>query len=107
MGEGKERSWTVGIAALTYQVKFLPSAFRQFEALPKKTKVQIASRIDFLISDPRPHGCIKLSGKENTYRIRSGDYRILYQIRDKVLLVVIVGVGPLSTFHFRLATELK
>jgi len=78
---------------LLYQVKFLPSALRQFEALPEKIKVKITNRINSLISDPRPHGCVKLSGRGNTYRIRSGDYRILYQIRDKVLLVVIVGVG--------------
>jgi len=61
--------------------------------MPEKVKVQMVSRINSLASDPRPHGCVKLSGRENTYRIRYGDYRVLYQVRDEILLVIVVGAG--------------
>ncbi len=53
----------------------------------------MANRIDSLALDPRQRGCIKLSGGDNTYRLRSGDYRVLYQIHDEILLVIIAGVG--------------
>jgi mRNA interferase RelE/StbE len=46
-----------------------------------------------LISDPRPPGCDKLAGLENLYRIRVGDDRILYQIKDQVLQVLVVKIG--------------
>jgi len=50
-------------------------------------------KIDSLAEDPRPPGAEKLSGSENAYRVRVGDYRILYEITDQVLLVVVVKVG--------------
>jgi mRNA interferase RelE/StbE len=43
--------------------------------------------------NPRPPGCVKLAGPDPLYRIRSGDYRIIYQIRDSELLVVVVAIG--------------
>ncbi len=49
--------------------------------------------IDGLAIDPRPSGVVKLSGEENLYRVRAGDYRIVYSIQDAALLVLIVKVG--------------
>ena len=46
-----------------------------------------------LANDPRPPGCDKLAGVENLYRIRVGDYRVVYQIRDEMLLVLVVKIG--------------
>jgi len=46
-----------------------------------------------LVDDPRPHGVEKMSGERNAYRIRVGDYRIIYEIHDAVLIVVVVRVG--------------
>lgn len=49
--------------------------------------------IDDLANDPRPTGCVKLAGEEALYRVRVGDYRILYQIHDRALLVVVIEIG--------------
>jgi mRNA interferase RelE/StbE len=46
-----------------------------------------------LSENPRPPGCVKLAGPDPLYRIRSGDYRIIYQIRDSELLIVVVAIG--------------
>ncbi|HEX7072048.1 MAG TPA: type II toxin-antitoxin system RelE/ParE family toxin [Rhodothermales bacterium] len=58
----------------------------------KKLRSQIVSRIAKLANDPRPSGCVRLSGRE-AYRIRQGDFRIVYTIEDEVLVVVVVRVG--------------
>ena len=46
-----------------------------------------------LVENPRPQGCVKLTGEESLYRIRVGEYRIIYQIQDAVLLVLIISIG--------------
>lgn len=56
-------------------------------------------KIDELATSPRPNGVKKLKGKENTYRIRVGDYRILYEIFDDVLLVTVVKIGHRSKVY--------
>jgi len=49
--------------------------------------------MEALTRNPRPHGVKKLSGEQNLYRIRAGDYRIIYQIRDKELVVLVLKLG--------------
>jgi mRNA interferase RelE/StbE len=49
--------------------------------------------IDVLANEPRPHGCTKLSGTRNLYRVRIGDHRIVYQVIDDRLLVLVVDIG--------------
>jgi mRNA interferase RelE/StbE len=65
---------------------------REIDALPKKERQRIARRIQSLSDQPRPQGCEKLSG-EDKYRIRQGDYRIVYSISDQDRTVVVVKVG--------------
>ena len=50
--------------------------------------------MDALAENPRPHGIKKLVGEDDTYRIRVGAYRILYQIQDEILLVLVVKIAP-------------
>jgi mRNA interferase RelE/StbE len=54
---------------------------------------RLRAAIDRLAHDPRPPRCLKLSGQESLHRVRVGDYRIIYQIRDSELLIVIVDIG--------------
>ena len=54
---------------------------------------RLRAAIEDLVSDPRPTGCVKLAGEEALYRVRVGDYRILYQVRDRALLVVVIEIG--------------
>jgi len=75
-----------------YRLLFKKSVARDLRALPKKDVGQILKRLDALARDPRGPGCEKLSGQER-YRVRQGSYRILYEINDDVLLVVVVKIG--------------
>jgi mRNA interferase RelE/StbE len=76
-----------------YSIEFKPRASRFIEAQPAKIQRQLFTHIEALAFNPRPAGCKLLHTEEKLYRIRSGNYRIIYQIQDKILLVVIVKVG--------------
>jgi len=77
----------------TYRLNFTPGADRQFRKLPKQVQAHLRPHIDALVQNPRPPGIEKLKGEDNAYRLRVGDYRILYEIHDKVLLLLVVKVG--------------
>ena len=68
------------------------SAAKELEAVPLKDRRRIVTRIEGLRTEPRPPGCEKLSG-DDKYRIRQGNDRILYEIRDDALIVTVVRVG--------------
>lgn len=78
---------------MLYQIEFSRLADRQFRSLPSQIQQRLKSRIDALATTPRPHGSEKLSGQEQFYRIRVGDYRIVYAVEDDRLLVLVVKVG--------------
>lgn len=76
----------------SYSLLIKPSAVKELEALPTKDRRRIISRIHGLATDPRPHGCEKLSGLDQ-YRVRQGDYRVVYSVNDEAAAVVVVKVG--------------
>ena len=78
---------------MTYRIELLPSALKSLDGLPKKQRSQIAEKIGRLALEPFPPTSKKLQGIEDTYRIDSGDYRILYQIHQKKLIVLVVKIG--------------
>jgi mRNA interferase RelE/StbE len=76
----------------SYKVLIKPSAVKEIESLPRKDRSGIVYRIQGLAENPRPHGCEKLSGQEK-YRVRQGKYRILYQVFDDEVVVIVVKVA--------------
>jgi len=78
---------------VSYRIEIRPRAAREYRKLPIEIRESIAERIDTLAGEPRPPGAMKLSGTQNGYRIRVGTYRILYEIRDDLLVVVVARVG--------------
>jgi mRNA interferase RelE/StbE len=76
-----------------YTVEVTPAAGRQVRKLDRNTQKRILDRIEKLEEDPRPHDAVKLQSPEGLYRLRVGDYRIVYQIEDDRLVVLIVRVG--------------
>lgn len=78
-----------------YRIEFLPGAARQLEKLPITGRALVAVAIDGLSEEPRPDGAKLLSGTsgERIWRLAVGDYRVLYQVKDSVLLVLIVRVA--------------
>ncbi len=75
-----------------YDIEFRSSVEKELKKVPKKDQIRILQRVAALSEDPRPAGCKKLSGQER-YRLRQGNYRILYEVHDGVLVVVIVKIG--------------
>ena len=76
-----------------YDVFIKPSALKELEAVAsKKDRQRIVRSISTLAEDPRPTGCRKLSGRDK-YRLRSGQYRIVYAVQDAILVVTIMKVG--------------
>jgi mRNA interferase RelE/StbE len=76
----------------SYSLEIKRSAAKELAQLPPKDRGRIVMRIQALAVEPRPVGAEKLSSQER-YRIRQGDYRILYEIEDQVLRVVIVKIA--------------
>ena len=70
-----------------YRVVFARSARRELEALDANVARRIISRVEALTADPRPHGSVKLQGAADLWRIRIGDYRVVYSIDDSARLV--------------------
>jgi mRNA interferase RelE/StbE len=76
----------------SFEVVFKQSVAKDLRQVPKKDVARILKRIEALKTEPRPPGVEKLSGQEK-YRIRQGVYRILYEIRNDELIVVVVKIG--------------
>jgi mRNA interferase RelE/StbE len=75
-----------------YRIYIKQSAVKELESIPKKDLGKIIKRIQSLSQNPRPHGCQKLSARER-YRIRQGNYRIIYSIQEEELTVHIYKIG--------------
>ncbi len=75
-----------------YLLRIKRSAERELGALPKTDLKRVADRIQQLVSQPRLHGCEKLSAEE-AYRIRKGDYRVVYTVDDERRVVEIIKIG--------------
>jgi mRNA interferase RelE/StbE len=76
----------------SFEIRFKESMAKDLRHLPNKDVKRILERIEALRNDPRPAGCEKLSAQER-YRVRQGVYRIIYEIRDNELVVIVVKVG--------------
>jgi mRNA interferase RelE/StbE len=76
-----------------YRLQILPRVEGELAALPRDVRQRIDSRIQSLADRPRPPGVEKLGGEEGLYRVRVGDYRVVYSIRDDALLVLVVRIG--------------
>jgi mRNA interferase RelE/StbE len=75
---------------MKYRIEFSPTAERQFKKLLKEVQARLKHRIDILAENPFPRGVKKLSAEEDLYRLRIGDYRIIYQVQGKALLILIL-----------------
>ena len=78
---------------MRWQLRIEPRAERALLALPEDVRRRLGRRIDRLRFDPRPPGCLKLKGREGAWRLRVGDYRIIYRIEDAVLVVLVIEVA--------------
>ena len=76
-----------------YRVDFSPAAARQVRKLDAQVRRRVQAVVELLSVDPRPPGAKQLVGGLGEWRVRTGDYRIIYEIHDDVLVVLVLSVG--------------
>lgn len=84
---------------MTYRITFTTAAARQVRKLPRQARDRLLQLIDGLAEEPRPHGARKLVGEEIAWRVRAGDYRVIYEVLDDALLVTVVRAGHRRDVH--------
>ena len=76
-----------------YEIRIARRAAKSLAALQRRDQQRIRAAIELLAKDPRPPACIAMSGEESVYRVRVGDYRIVYEAFDDVLVIHVVRIG--------------
>jgi len=77
----------------SYEIEWKRSAVKELKQLPKEMIARILQTVASLANDPFPAGVKKLVGSKHTYRIREGDYRVIYDVLSKTLVIEIIRVG--------------
>lgn len=75
---------------MTYRVELTTAAERQVKKLPRPARARVLAAIEDLAADPRPRSSRKLVGEQYAWRIRIGDYRVIYEVFDAELVVTVV-----------------
>ena len=78
---------------MTYRIEVAPGAIRQLRKLEPSARRRVQAAIELLAEQPRPSGAKKLVGGDREWRVRTGDYRVVYEVSDDVLLVLVVAIG--------------
>ncbi|MBD1876845.1 type II toxin-antitoxin system RelE/ParE family toxin [Nodosilinea sp. FACHB-131] len=78
---------------MSYEILIQPAAQRQLKKLPLAVQKDLVVLLERLAQEPRPLGCKKLKGRQNQYRVRLGDYRIIYSIEEMALVIRVIKVG--------------
>ena len=81
------------MAVSRYRIEFSHRAAKAYRAFPEDVRRGIEPKIDALAENPRPRGARKIEGEETAYRVRVGDYRIVYEVHDRVFLILVMNVG--------------
>jgi mRNA interferase RelE/StbE len=78
---------------MPYEIILQPSAEKSLDRVPRKDRMRIVEALEDLRNESQPKGCKKLKGEENLWRIRVGKYRVVYAIREKELVLLVVRVA--------------
>ena len=78
---------------MTYRIALKPAAQRQIRKLPRRAQLRVIARIERLAADPYPSGVRKLKAETSLFRVRDGNYRIVYTVQEERLVVLIVRIG--------------
>lgn len=78
---------------MTYELRLAPAAARQLRKLDPRARRRIQGALELLAADPRPPAATRLVGGAGEWRVRTGPYRIIYEIQDDVLVVLVVRIG--------------
>ncbi|PZD74032.1 mRNA interferase RelE [Acaryochloris thomasi RCC1774] len=84
---------------MSYRINIEKTAVKKLKKLPQLEQKRIGKKLRELEQNPRPRDCKKLKGETNLYRIRSGNYRVIYSIQDAELIVLVIRVGHRSSIY--------
>ena len=88
---------------MAWEVRIQPTAGKQIERLDRSVARRIVGHLEKLAENPYPSGIKKLAGEENLFRARVGDWRIIYQVQDKLFLVLVIKVGHRKDVYRKLS----
>ncbi len=77
----------------SFRISWKPSATRELKRLPKEVVVRIVRAVEELAANPRPPGATKIVGSQHTYRLRQGDYRVVYNVLTQEVVIEVIRVG--------------
>lgn len=77
----------------SYRIELAKGVEKDLRKIPSQHAERIGAAIKKLSANPKPAGCVKLVGYDIEYRIRVGDYRIIYQIHDSILVILVIEIG--------------
>ena len=86
---------------MTYQVALAPAAARQLRKFDPQVRRRVQAAIELLATEPRPPAATQLVGGAGEWRVRTGDYRIVYEIEEERLLVLVLSAGPRREIYQR------
>jgi len=78
---------------MTYRIEVAPAAARQLRKLDPVARRRVQAAVELLADQPRPSGATRLVGGVGEWRVRTGDYRVVYEIHDDVLVILVLAIG--------------
>jgi len=91
-----------------YSIQFLPAAAKELKALPKKAIVEIDTELLALAKNPRQHSSVTaLQGYKGLFRLRVGDYRVIFKLENRQLLILVVKIGHRKEVYDLLRERIK
>lgn len=91
---------------MSYKILFVSPAEQGFKRLSPDIQDRLISEINSLGENPRPAGAVKLKGSDNLYRVRVGDYRVIYAVEDNFLVVLVIEVGHCKQIYRKTGLEI-
>ena len=88
---------------MTFRIELTKSAAKALKAIPKTDQKRIAKKIESLAKDPSEPAKTKMKGDNPFHRVRVGDYRIIYEIQNEILLIIILKIGHRKEVYRRLS----
>lgn len=86
---------------MRYRIDLTRRAAKALDAIDKPHRRRVMAVIDRLMDEPRPPQSVKLSGRDDEWRVRAGDYRVVYEVQDDRLLVLVIELGHRSAIYRR------
>lgn len=84
---------------MAYRLELTPRVEKQLDNLPPTDRRRVAARIDLLSENPHPPGAVRMQGVDDAWRLRIGDWRVIYEIHDAVPVVLALRVGHRGEAH--------